>query len=84
MADIHRSHIRVGDCTTLEDKSLDLGGSKSMLSSHKNRGTVGFPQPVARFGPITIYVDAELDAFYQSVQWRQTNRSVAELTGELT
>lgn len=82
MPDIHRPTVRVGSCITLAEKSVELGGGPDLLRMHKLKGTEGFPKPVARFGNAILYVDAELDAFYTSVQWRQANRSVKELTGE--
>jgi hypothetical protein len=84
MPDIYRPDVKVGACITLEEKSRKLGGSPSMLTAHRVRGTDGFPKPVAKFGNAHLYVEKELDAFYTSVQWRQANRSVRELTGDMT
>lgn len=82
MPDIYRSNVRVGACITLKEKSVKLGGSGMLLQAHRMRGTEGFPQAVARFGNALLFVETELDAFYESVQWRQANRSIKELTGE--
>ncbi|OPZ61771.1 MAG: hypothetical protein BWY85_02302 [Firmicutes bacterium ADurb.Bin506] len=84
MPDIYRPDVKVGSCITLEEMSLKLGGSPRLLLRHRSRGTDGFPKQVARFGNAHLYVEKELDAFYTSVQWRQANRSVKELTGDMT
>lgn len=81
MGDIYRPKVAVGACTTMCDKSIELGGSSKLLQRHKNRGTVGFPKPVAHFGTTILYVEAELDAFYQSVMWRQADASIAKHAG---
>lgn len=81
MPRIYRPAVKVGNCITLEEMSVKLGGSKAMLARHKHRASQGFPKPVAQFGPVTLYVESELDAFYLSIQWRQANRSVKELEG---
>lgn len=81
MPSISRPSVKVGACITLTEMSLKLGGSAIMLQNHRTRGTVGFPKEVARFGNALLYVEEELDAFYNSVQWRQTNRSIQELRG---
>lgn len=82
MPDIYRPDVKVGSCITLEEMSVKLGGSPKLLHRHRERGTNGFPDQVARFGNAHLFVEKELEAFYQSVQWRQANRSVKELTGE--
>ncbi len=84
MPDIYRPSVPVGACTTLFEKSIELGGSAVMLRHHKRRKTAGFPSPVARFGAAILYVDAELDAFYKSIQWKQADRSIKELTGDIS
>ena len=82
MREVFRPGVSVGACTTLIDKSRELGGNDRLLDKHMRAGTIGFPKPVAQFGRTMIFVDKELDAFYQSVMWRQADRSIAELTGE--
>ena len=82
MPDIYRPKVSVGSCTTIAEKSVALGGSPDLLQKHKERGTAGFPKPVARFGRSVLYVEAELDAFYKSVMWRQTDAALARMTGE--
>lgn len=84
MPDIYRPRVKVGSCITLMEKSKEISGYPDILRHHERRETEGFPQKVARFGNAILYVEAELDAFYQSVLWRQGNRSITELTGELT
>jgi len=46
---------------------------------HKERGTHGFPSPVARFGQMTLYVMDELEAFTKSVAWKQADKNIAHL-----
>lgn len=79
MAQIYRPNVKIGDCTTLSEAGLALGGSKNMLDNHKRYGTEGFPKPVAKFGPAELYVMSEMEAFYNSVLWRQADRSIKEL-----
>lgn len=79
---VYRPKVNVGACTTLTDKSAALGGQPDLLRNHKKRGTVGFPKVVAKFGTIELYVDAELDAFYKSVMWRQSDASLARYAGD--
>lgn len=82
MRNIYRPSVPVGSCTTLSEKSIELGGTARMLHMHRHRRTDGFPKPVAHIGGALLFVDAELDAFYQSVMWRQADRAISELTGE--
>lgn len=81
MPEIYRHGVRIDACTTITEKSTALGGCPDLLRAHRRRGTVGFPSAVARVGNSTLYVDAELDAFYKSVVWRQADRSLAERLG---
>lgn len=81
MPDIYRPKVSVGACTTLAEKSVALGGKHDLLRWHKNNETAGFPRPVARFGNAILYVEAELDAFYKSVMWRQSDAALDRLTG---
>mgnify|MGYP003334942067 CR=1 FL=1 len=78
---VYRSGIPVDHCTTLKDASNLLGCTNNMLYNHKMRGTLGFPQPVARIGGIELYVISELKAFYHSVLWRKSNKYINHLTG---
>jgi hypothetical protein len=82
MNKVFRPSVPVGSCTTLSEKSVELGGTSRMLHQHRQRGADGFPKPVAHIGGVLLFVDAELDAFYQSVIWRQADRAINELTGE--
>lgn len=83
MPDIYRPLVKVGSCITLTEMSIKLGGTKDMLRKHEIKGAKGFPKTVARFGNAHLYVEAELDAFYKSMLWRQGDRSYAELTGDI-
>lgn len=82
MPTIYRPKVSVGACTTLAEKSVALGGQPDLLRNHKKRSTVGFPKVVARFGNAELYVEAELDAFYKSVMWRQSDAALARHAGE--
>lgn len=82
MPDVYRHGIHIDACTTIAEKSTALGGCPDLLRAHRRRATVGFPRAVARVGNATLYVDAELDAFYKSVMWRQADRALAELLSE--
>ena len=81
MIEVYRSQVPIGDCTTLTDAGPRLGGSKNLLHNHKGYGTAGFPRPVAKVGAYTLYSFTELEAFYNSVLWRQADRNINELTG---
>lgn len=78
---VFRPSVKVGDCATLAGAGLQLGGSKNLLHNHKERQTPGFPKPVARFGGAELYVFKELEVFYQSICWKQADRSISELRG---
>ena len=82
MREVYRPGVTAGACTTMIDKSRELGGNDRLLDKHMRAGTHGFPKPVAKFGRTLIFVDKELDAFYKSVMWRQADKSINELTGE--
>lgn len=79
MSAVHRPSVKVGSCTTLSEAGVDLGGSKHLLHNHSS--SPDFPKIVAQFGHVKLYVKDELSAFYQSVLWRQSDRSYNELTG---
>lgn len=82
MPTIYRPKVSVGACTTLAEKSVELGGHPDLLRNHARKQTAGFPKKVARFGNAILYVDAELDAFYKSVMWRQTDAALDRHAGE--
>ena len=79
MIEIYRRGVPVDACSTLIEAGKRLGGGKNLLHNHKDRRADGFPNPVAKFGPCTLYVFAELEAFYNSVLWRQGDKAIKEL-----
>lgn len=79
---IYRRGIPVEKCTTLRQASLSFGGSDALLKWHKRHDTPGFPKMVAQFGSLYLYVEAELEAFYNSVLWRKQDAYISELIGD--
>lgn len=84
MIKIYRKGIPVDKCTTLQQASLNLGGSADLLKKHKQADTPGFPKMVAQFGGSYLYVEAELEAFYNSVLWRRSDKYINQLEGEIS
>lgn len=78
---VYRTQVKVGDCITLTDKSVALGGHEDLLRNHKRNNSTGFPRPVAQFGKSVLYVESELDAFYESVMWRSSNAAIDRYMG---
>lgn len=81
MIEVYRKGVPVDACCTLSYAGKRLGGGKNLLHHHKERSTDGFPRPVAKCGAYTLYVFAELEAFYNSVLWRQGDKHIKELQG---
>jgi len=76
---VYRRGVAIERCSTLADISRTLGFARWAMGKYKASYPKIFPNPVAKVGPVEIYIIEEVEAFYQSRQWARSDAQMERM-----